>query len=236
MCLFVPQLHVVALRVSLLPDLYTGIMRMAELSARSGVPAPTIRFYLREGLVEPGELTSPNQASYDESHLRRLRVVRALLDIGGLSVEAARAVTAAMEAKSGNDFAVLGQVQYGLSATRRSGSTAVSDEALAEVESIIASQGWRVREHNPAKQSLAEVLTTLRAIDRHEIRAAVGDYARAAEMLAEREVDELLAIKGEEARAEAVIAAAVLGDAMLSALRRLAQESALSAQMDRSRG
>ncbi|WP_346281659.1 MerR family DNA-binding transcriptional regulator, partial [Pseudonocardia sp.] len=34
-------------------------MRMAELSARTGVPIPTIKFYLREGLLPPGERTSP---------------------------------------------------------------------------------------------------------------------------------------------------------------------------------
>lgn len=42
-------------------------MRMAELSSSSGVPIPTIHFYLREGLLPPGERTSPNQAHYDDS-------------------------------------------------------------------------------------------------------------------------------------------------------------------------
>lgn len=206
-------------------------MRMAELSSRSGVPAPTIRFYLREGLVEPGRLTSPNQAVYSESHVRRLRLVRALLEIGGLSVEAARAVIAAMESKSGNDFAVLGQVQYALGPARRSGASESTEDALDEVDALIARQGWRVRASNPARQSLAEVLRTLRAIGRTEILAAVDDYARAAHELARREVDELLDIDGDEARAEAVIAATVLGDAMLSALRRLAQESTLASRI-----
>jgi DNA-binding transcriptional MerR regulator len=206
-------------------------MRMAELSSRSGVPAPTIRFYLREGLVEPGRLTSPNQAVYSESHVRRLRLVRALLEIGGLSVEAARAVIAAMESKSGNDFAVLGQVQYGLDPARRSGASGSAEATLDEVDALIARQGWVVRADNPARRALAEVLTTLRAIGRTEILDAVDAYARAADELARREVDELLDIDGDEARAEAVIAAAVLGDAMLSALRRLAQESTLASRI-----
>ena len=53
-------------------------MRIAELSRDSGVPVPTIKYYVREGLLPPGELTSPNQAQYDASHLRRLRLIRAL--------------------------------------------------------------------------------------------------------------------------------------------------------------
>lgn len=40
--------------------------------------------------------------------------------------------------------------------------------------------------------------------------------------------DVILAIDDEESRAEAVTAGVVLGDALLSALRRLAKESALA--------
>ena len=47
-------------------------MRIAELSRRSGVSVPTIKYYLREGLLAAGERTGPNQARYDEAHLRRL--------------------------------------------------------------------------------------------------------------------------------------------------------------------
>lgn len=221
------QLYVVELRVVKSRIRYAGHMRMAELSERSGVPAPTIRFYLREGLVPQGRLTSPNQAIYDESHLRRLRLVRALLDIGGLTVEAARGVIAAMEAKSGNDFAVLGQVQYGLTPRNRdTGHSAPA--AQTDVDAIIERQGWRVRGDNPARASLAQAITTLRAIGRPELLDAIDDYARAADSLARREVDDVLAIDNEEAQAEAVIAGVILGDALLSALRRLAEESALA--------
>ena len=65
-------------------------MRIAELSRQSGVPVPTIKYYLREGLLPAGELTSPNQASYGETHLRRLRLEEnaitdaAARDIAGL--------------------------------------------------------------------------------------------------------------------------------------------------------
>jgi DNA-binding transcriptional MerR regulator len=206
-------------------------MRMAELSERSGVPAPTIRYYLREGLLAPGRLTSPNQAVYDDSHVRRLRLVRALLEVGGLSVEAAKGVVTAMEAKAGNEFGVLGQVQYGLSARRGPAATEPPSAAVERVDDLIARHGWQVREHNPARASLASALATLQEIGRDELLAALDSYASAADTLARREVGELLALDGEEVRAEAVIAATVLGDAVLSALRRLAQESALAERL-----
>ncbi|MEV0952109.1 MerR family transcriptional regulator [Promicromonospora sp. NPDC050249] len=204
---------------------------MAELSERSGVPAPTIRYYLREGLLPPGRLTSPNQAAYDDSHVRRLRLVRALLEVGGLSVEGAKGVISAMEAKSGNEFGVLGQVQYGLSAGRSPSVADLPPAALEQVDDLIARRGWRVRDHNPARASLASALVRLQEVGRDELLAALDSYADAAESLARREVDELLALDGDEVRAEAVVAATVLGDAVLSALRRLAQESAVAQRL-----
>ncbi len=46
-------------------------MRISELSRRSGVSIPTIKYYLRDGLLPAGRATAANQADYDEDHLRR---------------------------------------------------------------------------------------------------------------------------------------------------------------------
>ena len=72
-------------------------MRMAELSRESGVAIATIKYYQREGLLPPGALTSPNQARYGPAHVRRLRLVRALTEVGGLSVADVRDVLAAID-------------------------------------------------------------------------------------------------------------------------------------------
>src|SRR6476659_9417694 len=72
-------------------------MRISELSARSGVSVATLKYYLREGLLHAGLATSATTATYDESHLERVRLIRALIDSGGLSVAAARRVTDALD-------------------------------------------------------------------------------------------------------------------------------------------
>src|SRR5688572_3131156 len=59
-----------------------GQMRISELSAMTGVSLPTIKYYLREGLLFEGRRTSATQAEYGDDHVRRLRVVRALIDSG----------------------------------------------------------------------------------------------------------------------------------------------------------
>jgi len=50
-------------------------VKISELSSRSGVPVATVKFYLREGLLAGGEKSSQTQASYDASHLSRLRLI-----------------------------------------------------------------------------------------------------------------------------------------------------------------
>ncbi len=60
-------------------------MRISELAARTGVPLATVKYYLREGLLMPGHATSATQAQYDDSHVRRLGLVRALAAQGSRS-------------------------------------------------------------------------------------------------------------------------------------------------------
>ncbi len=72
-------------------------MRISELSAQTGVPVATIKFYLRESLLHEGVRTAATQAQYDESHVARLRLVRALLGPGGLSIAATHRVIRTIE-------------------------------------------------------------------------------------------------------------------------------------------
>lgn len=72
-------------------------MRLAELSARSGVPRSTIKFYIREGMLPSGEPMARNQASYGPQHLERLALIRALREVAGLSLEVVARVTAELD-------------------------------------------------------------------------------------------------------------------------------------------
>ena len=199
---------------------------MAELSSRTGVPIPTIKFYLREGLLPPGERTYPNQAQYGEEHARRLRLIRALVDVGGLSIVASRAVLGHLDATAAGSLETLGKVQYAI--TRRREPEAGQDEAWLEaerqVEELLTRHGWNIRANNPARTSLAEVLATLHRLGQHDVLDLLDRYADAAEGLAEAEVDAVWRRTSVDDRAEGVVMFGVLADALLAALRRLAQE------------
>jgi len=50
------------------------------------VSTATIKYYLREGLLRPGEAVGATQASYDEGHVERLRLIRVLREVGDIPV------------------------------------------------------------------------------------------------------------------------------------------------------
>jgi hypothetical protein len=61
------------------------------------MPIPTVKFYLREGLLPPGTPTARNRARYDDTHLDRLRLIRVLTTVGGLEIGAVRDLLAVVE-------------------------------------------------------------------------------------------------------------------------------------------
>lgn len=58
---------------------HTELVKMSELSKRSGTPAPTIKHYIREGLLPGPEVrTSRNMAYYDGRLAARIVVIKEL--------------------------------------------------------------------------------------------------------------------------------------------------------------
>jgi DNA-binding transcriptional MerR regulator len=217
-------------------------MRMNELARRSGLPVPTIKYYLRENLLAAGTATAPNQAAYDERHLRRLRLIRALTDIGGLSVTATRDVLRAADDAENFDCDLLGVTHSALGPGRRA---AVSDErraaAVAETQALVARRGWRIQRGNPALDRLTDVIATLRSLDLDRVCETVDSYADAATELAEQEVrlftrlaepDEPDVEQRRCSAMEAVVAGTILGEVLLDALHTLAREAVAARAFD----
>lgn len=84
-------------------------MRISALAAAAGLPIATVKFYLREGLLHPGVATSATQATYDDSHVRRLRLIRALTGPVGLSVQQARTILGLIDDPGDDLYSTLGR-------------------------------------------------------------------------------------------------------------------------------
>ncbi|WP_373302431.1 MerR family transcriptional regulator [Streptomyces gelaticus] len=199
---------------------------MGELSNRSGVPVPTIKFYVREGLLPAGQLTSPNQASYDSGHERRLRLIRALLDVGGLSLAAIGEVLRAIEDPAQPVHEVLGVAAKRLTPPQRDEPGPELEDAREEVAELLERRGWRAEAHGPAGESLAEVIVALRRAGHGGFVELLDDYAAAAEPVARADLDYVGRRVAREDLVESVVVGTVLGEAMFGALRRLAHADA----------
>ena len=198
-------------------------MRIAELSRTSGVPIPTIKFYLRAGLLPPGEPTAPRQAEYSEAHLRRLRLIRTLTEIGGLRLREVQAVLEALDDERLSAHELFGVAHDALGP--EPGPEDQSPEvvaARAEVDRFIARLGWRVGAEAPARRGLARALASLRRLGREVDAGAFEPYARVAEEVAAWEVAGVPAGGSRAEAVEAVVVGPVVFEAVLVALRRLA--------------
>ncbi|MFF9015545.1 MerR family transcriptional regulator [Streptomyces sp. NPDC014870] len=201
-------------------------MRIGELSRRTGVSVPTIKYYVREGLLPAGELTSPNQASYGETHERRLRLIRALLDIGGLSVAAIREVLEAIEDRDRPVHKVLGAAADRVVPRYSEESGEGIVEARAAVAELIDRRGWRTYEGSPAAEALAVALAALTEVGHEGFAEVLDTYAAAAERVAEADLEYVARTLERDELVEGVVVGTVLGDAIFTALRRMAHVDA----------
>lgn len=193
-------------------------MRISQLSQRAGLPVGTVKFYLRTGLLHPGRATSATQAVYDESHLDRLRLVRALLEVGSLSHAEIQRVLEALEASAHDPLDTTTRLANAAAATSQCDASDLAD-ARATVEEF----GWQVDARSPHLRDLADALHALEAVGASPSPDRMRAYADAAEDLA---VDDLRAVSetDEDRRAVVAAAGAVLYDSLLRSLRRLATE------------
>ena len=202
-------------------------MRIGELSRLSGVSVPTIKYYLREGLLAPGVHTHPNQADYNEAHLDRLRLIRALIDVGGLSISTAAELLAVLDTAGLDPWESVGKVQYALGRRNAPNPEPVRDDDAGRiVDELIARRGWDIRPDSPARHTLTQICATLHRLGHDDIIAALDDYAEAIAAVVAVDMSLITDQTSIAATIEKVIVGTIIGDSMLQALRRLTQEHA----------
>lgn len=207
-------------------------MRISELAERGGVTVATVKYYLREGLLPPGTPVSARMADYGESHLERLRLLRLLREAGRVPIARLKAVTRAVDA--GDTFHdVFGAASDALAPEPRPPGPQ-RDEALAQVEGLLATAQWEVRASSPDREHLAGVLETISELLGHPLPDEVlAPYVRAADDLARWEIAHLDLERGRAGVLRQMAMGQVLLGEALMALRRLAEESYSSRRFGR---
>lgn len=198
-------------------------MRISDLALASGLSVATIKYYLREGLLAPGRPTAATQATYDQGHLLRLRLVRALVEVAGLSLADVAAVVACLEAPAASWHDVLGAA-HGVLPPRL--SPLDPDALLASPAwALMSSLGWRVQPGAPALAQLDRALAAAEAAGLSVGPDLLERYADAAQLLAEGDVASVPTTSAAAATRHVVVGTLLL-EPVLLAMRRLAQVDA----------
>lgn len=206
-------------------------MKISQLSQRTDVPVATIKYYIREGLLNPGEKTAPNQATYGDSHLRRLELIRSLREGAGLGVAAIARTLEALDTPA--DRQVGRHVGTALKALEDATLTKSEPKLRGRVEDVVAHlidrMNWKVTDTSAGRAMLEEALA---AIDEHWPEGYSADglerYAEIASQFAQLEIPDDWSPGSDslDSDKETSLAYAVLGtvlyEPVILALRRLA--------------
>lgn len=194
-------------------------MRISELARTSDIPVATVKYYLREQLLHDGILTSATQARYDETHVARLKLIRALLGPGGLSVARAHDVLDAIDHPPASVHDLLGVAAGAVSrpAQRRDHD---------RVHALMRTWGWSVDDKDCTTHD--ELAHALEGLDAADFTLPDGMLELYVDQMAKIAEAELAGVPMESAAAAVryVVLGTVLIEPLLLALRRMAQQEA----------
>ena len=199
-------------------------MRISELSEQTGVPVPTIKYYLREGLLPEGDKRTPRLTEYDDRHVRRLVLLRILRDVGDVPVDGLKRMVAATESSGTSVHELFAVAADALAPTPPAGPGIAATREVADA--IIAQAGWHhVRTNSVDRDNLAATLQLVTAFETHPRGPReIAPYIAVADQIARHEIDNLDGAKDRIGLLEEMIVGQVVFATVLTTLRRLAEE------------
>jgi DNA-binding transcriptional MerR regulator len=204
-------------------------VKISELSRESGVPVASIKWFKREGLLPEGRARSATMVEYGPDHVKRLRLIKALTTVGGLSIAATREVLVAID-EARSPAQTLKAVSYAMSvpvgarAVTADGEGAGEPDARTEVDDLIADMGWDVDGNSPHVKGLAAMLCEMERMGVGLPPDALMSYARLANSAARLDIQRAANVDDQMALAERAATSLALSGPLLELLRRVAQE------------
>jgi len=204
-------------------------MKISEVCRLCGVTVSAAKYYVREQLVHEGVRVGANQTSYDESHVRRLRLVRALIETGGLSIAAAKRVLSELDSSERSMYSVFQAAEHAIGVGGASVAQPGSEVARGRIAALVAEWGWAATLDNPGLDFAARALDGYTSIGFDAPHEYLAAYADAAATIARADLLALATREHPDLIAELMVVGTVLGDALLAGIRRLALQNEAAA-------
>ncbi|TDT31021.1 MerR family transcriptional regulator [Naumannella halotolerans] len=195
-------------------------MRVAELSELSNVSVASIKFYAREGLLA-GNRVGYNQTEYGPEHIVRLRLIKALINVAGLSIASVRRVLEAVDDEQVGVEEVLERAHEAVAPTNL---PAVGEETLQRVRELFDELGWNVPEDSVGFRQTAAVISQYEQIGRADLSERASRYGPPVMDIARGDMEAVAQTQDRNTIAQTVVIGTILGDSMLSAMRKAARE------------
>ncbi len=194
-------------------------MRVSELVERSGVSLASIKYYLREGLLMPGVATSVTGADYDERHVKRLALIRALIDVVGMPVQKVKIVLALIDDPDAELFEALGQAVSALPPAIEGDPEADYPRARAALERL----GQVYVPEYPAVPQLERALAAAESVGMPMSDERLEVYGRAVMQMGEYDI-RAIPSDGTASALEYSVLGTAIYEPVVAALRRLAHQ------------
>jgi hypothetical protein len=192
--------------------------------------------------MHPGTAISATQAEYDASHVDRLRLIRALVDVGNLSITTVGRLLAtldepepdATDSETPSTDPALAGTAVAAAHAALSPPVAANAAPPARALAAMAAIGWQVDPASAALRQLETALTALETVHLPPSEATLQAYAGAALAVAEADVNSTPSGAPDEV-VRYVVVGTVMYEPVLIALRRLAQQHVFAEVSSRTR-
>lgn len=197
-------------------------MRVSELAKQTRVSVATVKYYIREGMLAAGDPTGPRRATYDNSHVQRIHLIKALTGPAGLSVSQAKAI-----------LEIIDEPKSSLNDRLAAATTVLADAAGADMdtddESYPRAQqvvGWLGEPYRAEPPAAALLESALHAVETAGFQLHPNQFAIYGEHMLAIAASEIASIPTDPAEAvQYAVLGTVLFEPVLTAIRRLGQQS-----------
>ncbi|MFB8145687.1 MerR family transcriptional regulator [Microbacterium sp. NPDC056003] len=201
-------------------------MKISELAERGGVPVATVKYYIREGMLPRGVVTSATRAEYDDGHLARLKLIAALADVRGLPLARVRDILALVDEPDPDALTTLGRA-VGALPPYVDTDRVDYPRARAAIDDL----GFTYDADFTAVAQLEDALGALEAAGLASDPDTLRRYGDAMRRVAVEEIAPVAAMSLDDAVPYAVLGTALYEPVML-ALRRLAHHHLLATRTE----
>jgi len=197
-------------------------VQVSELAELTQVSVTTVKYYIREGMLAAGDSLGPRRAIYNDSHVRRIRLIKALTGQVGLSLTQTKAILELIDEPTSSLIDRLAD------ATRVLAAAAGADEIDTDKSYPRAEQavGWLGEQYRAEPPAAALLENALRAIEAAGFQLHPDQFAVYGEHMLAIAASEIAHIPSDPAEAvQYAVLGTVLFEPVLAAIRRLAQQS-----------